>query len=94
MRECFRLTDFLATVFNKQLTADSGWSSRLEIAWGWELGVPPCRQAAPYKVLHGFGPEMGSCEHSNESLGSLKGGEFLNLTPISISRRPLFHGGS
>jgi len=25
----------------------------------------------------GWGPVVGSCEHSNEPLGSIKGGEFL-----------------
>jgi hypothetical protein len=26
----------------------------------------------------GYGPHAGSCEHGNESSGSIKGGEFLS----------------
>jgi len=36
---------------------------------------------------------QGSCEHGNEPLGFIKGGEFLNRwTNISFSRRALLNG--
>jgi hypothetical protein len=36
-------------------------------------GVTPLSYICP-----GKGPVTGSCEHGSESLGSIKGGEFLN----------------
>jgi hypothetical protein len=50
--EIHHMNEETARELNKQLkAADTGWSSRLDIAWEWDVEASPCRQAASYKVL-------------------------------------------
>jgi hypothetical protein len=48
----------------------------------WGLGdwliTPHCTKPACYKMLHRVSEFAGSCEYSNEPLGSVKGRVFLD----------------
>jgi len=45
---------------------------------GEGLIIPHRKRAACFEFLHRTSELAGSCEHANESSGSLKGGEFLD----------------
>jgi len=59
-----------------EAVADSRQGGGLSASGMGEVLRTP-HQAACYEMLHRASGLEGSCEHGNELLGSIKGGEFL-----------------
>jgi len=54
-----------------------------QLTWSTSKGIEELKTAhsnkiAYYEMLHGASELGGCCEHGNETLGSIKGGGFLN----------------
>jgi len=61
-------------------------------AWGLGEGLttPHCKKTAHYEMLHRTSDFAGHCEHDDEHLGSIKGGEFLDWLSDLASQEGLW----